>query len=190
MVQEVIAERTKSEAGSGVKAETEEAEKDASKTDEVNTDPKKDDVSDHKGSSVKEEGDPSATEVPGTDDKKEPDEDAEPEPKEPETCAACEELRPQKSEESAEGTDSADSTSAPADSGPVTPAQRPCPECEDLLPEGVAEREKTYTPTALKAHMFEWHSDYTLAVMWRDNQKKVFGSRTVWMCPSKRCPWV
>ncbi|BEJ13568.1 hypothetical protein CspHIS471_0307420 [Cutaneotrichosporon sp. HIS471] len=48
-----------------------------------------------------------------------------------------------------------------------------CPECQEILPEGIPERERLFNPDLLKTHVLEWHSDYALAVSWRDQQKTV-----------------
>lgn len=65
-----------------------------------------------------------------------------------------------------------------------------CPECMELLPEGVPERECLYSSGAhLKEHVLEMHGEYALAAAWRDQQKKTSPVHSVWTCPSKRCPW-
>ncbi|BEI90533.1 uncharacterized protein CcaverHIS019_0306030 [Cutaneotrichosporon cavernicola] len=54
-----------------------------------------------------------------------------------------------------------------------------CPECQEILPEGIPERERLFNPDLLKTHVLEWHSDYALAVSWRDQQKTVASGTVV-----------
>lgn len=110
-----------------------------------------------------------------------PDKDNLPlEEKTEETCASCEEPRPKKSE--------SDHTTARPNTEDVV--KRTCTECQELLPEGLQQRDQTYNPTELKAHIRATHSDYAFAATWRDQHKKKVAGNVIWACPSKRCPWV
>ncbi|KLT45916.1 hypothetical protein CC85DRAFT_282060, partial [Cutaneotrichosporon oleaginosum] len=91
----------------------------------------------------------------------------------PVICSNCEEPRRV-----------SDDASAPTE-------DRACPECLDILPEGIPERHRRYTTELLKAHLREMHGDYALAIAWRDQQmQRTRDGSTVWTCPSRHCPWI
>ncbi|CAK9783325.1 unnamed protein product [Cutaneotrichosporon oleaginosum] len=91
----------------------------------------------------------------------------------PVICSNCEEPRRV-----------SDDASAPTE-------DRACPECLDILPEGIPERHRRYTTELLKAHLREMHGDYALAIAWRDQQmQRTRDGSTVWTCPSRHCPWM